>query len=277
MKILTMAEIRAVVRCCHLESKEAERKLSAYQQCHEAVSFLVVGYKAALERHTGVVLNIPNVVAKSGATRAVTRFWNQDAFPDTSLTEEPQFFEAYPITGPSSYTDHRLWQPFADSYRRSMTSLSDVDAQFSKAICGAMGEMVDNIIQHSGVNTTSPATGCSAFFCRGEAHGFMVMDCGRGAYASLKTNPRWSGLTDDESALAAILRNNASSRPGHDWGGGYRQLFKALVDREFTITLWSGDALVTLEADQTRRRDSTKSIEHLPGFAIVVCAKKKAA
>jgi hypothetical protein len=104
-----------------------------------------------------------------------------------------------------------------------------------------------------------------------------VIDSGRGALASLRSNAAWQNLSNETDALDAILTRGASRRAENSFGDGYRELFRAIIDHEFQILLWSGDAQTTVEADHGERRELTRSAPSLSGFAILLVHQNKIA
>jgi hypothetical protein len=115
-----------------------------------------------------------------------------------------------------------------------------------EALLGALGELQDNVYEHSG----RPETGLVAYAVSPDAFEFVAADAGIGVLASLRQNPEFSGLTDSGAALRAAASDGAS-RLGRDSGHGYGigQLFRALANHEGELRFRSGDHALALRGD----------------------------
>lgn len=180
---------------------------------------------------------------------------------------EPRDFEWYFLTyslsegagnnhDNSEEEDELTASYFYQRFKSAMTR-HGFSTQIALAITKTFSEMCDNVFQHSGNSETSPASGLAAYHVQDGWSTYSVADTGRGALASLVTNPKWSELQDEIGALQAVATKKASRR--HDWveGGGFRQVFKALVDFNGLLRLRSGNASLTITGTDTSRNGSS--------------------
>jgi hypothetical protein len=113
-----------------------------------------------------------------------------------------------------------------------------------RRLMGAMGEIRDNVIEHS----EAPATGFVAFRSRLGLFEFTVADDGIGTLASLRTNVQYARLRDEGEALQCAL-TDGESRFGKaaERGTGFSQLFKSLASLNASLRFRSGDHALSIE------------------------------
>lgn len=170
---------------------------------------------------------------------------------------------------PRSNHFHSFQERFKAALRRDGYSV-----QVSFALAGALVEMVENVVQHSGIGRRE-VTGMAGYVVDGGRMSFCVGDAGCGALESLRTNPAWAHLPDSEAALQAVIRDHASRRAGMGHGEGFKQLFKSLVDLNGWVRLRSGDALVELRQDARGRRQTVGDVVPSEGLQLTVtCARR---
>ena len=111
---------------------------------------------------------------------------------------------------------------------------------------GALGELQDNIFEHSG----RPATGLVAYGAGNGAFEFVVADAGRGVLASLRENPEFARLADSGVALR-VAASDGASRYARSTGHGYgiSQLFRALAHHSARLRFRSGDHALRVWGD----------------------------
>jgi hypothetical protein len=125
-----------------------------------------------------------------------------------------------------------------------------VCAGFSRNVAaqlvGAIGEMQDNVYQHS----QSPRTGIIAFRSRSGCFEFVVCDSGIGVLKSLTSCPDFRHVTDHGEALRLALSDGVS-RHGRQSGRGlgYRPLFTGLANLRGALRFRSGDYALTIEGE----------------------------
>ena len=141
------------------------------------------------------------------------------------------------------------------------------DAERAKArLSGAIGEMVDNVLDHSG----EPGSGLIGFCGNEERFELAVGDTGMGVLASLRTNPKFSYLQDEGTAMSvAIQDGNSRHGPVQDRGYGFGTLFRALNTLDAAVRLRSGDyALQTSGRKPGERNTEASQKATLRGFVV---------
>ncbi len=114
----------------------------------------------------------------------------------------------------------------------------------SSGFAGAIGELADNVVQHS----QEPNTGLVAF-CGGRGvFEYVVADSGIGMLASLRAAPEFRSLRDDVEALPLAITSGVSRRGrGSGYGYGYRAVFLPLQAVSGAVRLRSGKAVLQIE------------------------------
>lgn len=135
------------------------------------------------------------------------------------------------------------WASFRVEAHKAVLS-AGFASQTAARLIGAMGEILDNVTEHSQAATT----GLVAFDARSGSFEFAVADIGVGALASLKTNAEYAHLRDDGDALQCAL-TDGESRFGRaaGRGTGFSQLFKSLATLNASLRFRSGDHALTIE------------------------------
>lgn len=167
--------------------------------------------------------------------------------------------------------------PFlCERFKRSLVEHGGYSTSLANGVSGALGEMTDNVLRHSTEREGTPAPGIVGFAVNGPEFEFVVADVGRGALASLRSISAWDGLADARAALDAIVTRGATRRSGEIRGGGFRDLFAALVDLAGEVRLRSDDAAITLDGrgDVTRRIKVHATVPPLEGFQIFVRGRR---
>lgn len=275
MKVLRVKDIGALMRLSSKEQAEIESKVAAYQGCDFALMALLAN-AASVKRikELGKVTRLPKIVQASPLVGVCNSAWDDTKNRRERVDEHGcRSFEAYPILERSSFTNQVYWHPFEARCSRSFSAYSSISRTLADALTGVLSDMVDNIIQHSGQTSTIPSRGVASYFATQTECGFVVCDSGRGALASLKSNLLWSALQSEGDALDAILSKGATRRAENSFGDGYRTLFRAMIDHEFEVVLWSGDAFVSIALEHGERKEVSYSVEPIPGFAIGVSKK----
>jgi len=137
---------------------------------------------------------------------------------------------------------------FKDRLRRAGAS-----SQRAMLCAAAFKEMIDNSHEHADA-TTFPVAGYVVTPVR---WAFVVSDVGRGVPDTMRTNPNYAGLSDQD-AFQFSLRPGISSK-GTDRGFGFAEVFKALVDRSCRLRFrtatvaahWEGENPVDSQLDLT--------------------------
>jgi len=146
---------------------------------------------------------------------------------------------------PSPAADNLFWDQWA-KHAENAAVAAGLPHGLVARLMGALGELQDNVFEHSG----APCTGLVAY---GVAHGtfeFVVADAGRGVLASLRENAEFAHLADSGAALR-VAASDGASRHARDTGHGYGigQLFRALAQDAAELRFRSGDHALRLWGD----------------------------
>jgi len=132
------------------------------------------------------------------------------------------------------------------------------------ALTGALGEMVDNVWQHS--RTEIP--GLVAYEVGWRKLSFAVADIGVGVLDSLRTNPRHQYLTTAMDALETAILPGVSR---HNSGGyGFSTLFQAIAELWGITRLRTGEAVLFFDRKTEQRKRNRYYLPPLPGFQVLV-------
>ena len=187
----------------------------------------------------------------------------------------------YDIHGTRGYEFHALktredltgtdFQLFQERFVRSLKQLG-VPTDLAYAYAGAFAEMIDNVIQHSSMKADR-FNGLAGYHVCPNYFAFGVVDVGRGILSSLTSASAWQHLQTADEALYAAVCDNASRRPGHQYGEGFKELFRSMADRQCRLRFRSDDALLVLK-DAGHQFEATQlSSPPLAGFQMsVVCS-----
>ena len=111
------------------------------------------------------------------------------------------------------------------------------------SLVGALGEMQDNVYEHSG----AAQTGLVAYAVTDRTFEFVVADRGIGVLETLRQNPEYAHLPDAGAALTEAIRPGVSRFPASSGRGqGFIQLCKSMVTDRVELRFRSGDHALTL-------------------------------
>lgn len=148
---------------------------------------------------------------------------------------------------------------------RKAIHLRSGDAQVKGRLCGALQELVDNIMEHSG----APQTGIVGFVGSSDAFEMAIGDSGMGMLTSIRTNPTFAYLTDSGSAMAIGLEDGRSRYGLDDRGYGFGTLFRALNALNATLRFRSGDYALEVNGKSPSLRSARISQKAtLQGFVV---------
>jgi anti-sigma regulatory factor (Ser/Thr protein kinase) len=156
------------------------------------------------------------------------------------------------------------------------TQQAAIGAGFNRGIArqlvAAMGEMHDNIYEHS----HAPHTGLVAFKANHESFEFVISDYGIGVLESLRTCPEYSSIMDHGDALRLALTEGVSrhgKESGH--GNGFRPLFVGLSNLNGFLRFRSGNHALTIDGSNLNLMASKVAEKpYLKGFiASILCYK----
>jgi hypothetical protein len=134
-------------------------------------------------------------------------------------------------------SDAKSWTSFkVEAHKAGLAA--GFSAQTVHRLMGAMGEIVDNVLEHS----QAAPTGFVVFRGRPGCFEYTVADAGVGTLASLRSNPEYAYLQDEGDALQCAL-TEGESRFGKaaGRGSGFSQLFRSLVSLNASLRFRSGD------------------------------------
>lgn len=165
------------------------------------------------------------------------------------------------------------WSYFLDRFRRSLAQRLKLTSSTARALSAALEEMVDNVVEHSGLGDAP--VGVVAYEVGETRFAFAVADVGRGVLTSLRENARNAGVSTDGDALLAAVTRGSSRRAGAD-GTGFANLLRALADMEGRWAFRSGAARLVLEGGGSGDRVVTPSNSpELLGFQLSVEAEPR--
>lgn len=143
--------------------------------------------------------------------------------------------------------------------------------QIAAQFVGAMGELVDNVYEHS----HSPSTGVAVFNVSERGFEFVVADHGIGVLDSLRSCQEYRDISDHGEALKLTLADGVS-RYGSaaKRGYGFRPIFVGLANLSGLLRFRSGDHALIIDG-QTIDRMAAKLAQKsaLGGFMAYVCCK----
>lgn len=156
---------------------------------------------------------------------------------------------------------------------RERMSRSMGQAGFSKdfalALAKVFHEMADNVNQHSlSAACSDELTGLAGYYVADGYVAFCVADLGIGAWGSLGSSRSWGHLKSATEALKAIIVDHASRRDGQGEGDGFKQVLRALADRNAMLRLRSDDASVLLRPRDDQREAAFFSSPQLRGMQV---------
>ncbi len=152
------------------------------------------------------------------------------------------------IAIPSSLGRHPGWTAFVKRAEVSARSVGFPDS-IAAGLAGAIGELADNVVQHS----EAPSSGIATFARSPRKFEYAIGDSGIGMLASLQRANEFHSLSDDLEALPLAITAGVSRR-GRDkgYGYGYRAVFLPLRAAEGTIRLRSGKAVLEIAGIEAR-------------------------
>lgn len=139
-------------------------------------------------------------------------------------------------------TEPKRWTFFLlEAHKAALDS--GFPAQTVSRLIGAIGEIADNVLQHS----EAVPTGFVVYRSRPGSFEFAVADAGIGTLASLRSNPEYGHLADEGDALQCAL-TDGESRFGKaaNRGTGFSTLFRSLVNMNASLRFRSGDHTLSL-------------------------------
>jgi hypothetical protein len=180
----------------------------------------------------------------------------------------------FPLARLDPAADDSHWQQWA-SHAENAAVTSGLTRGLVNGLMGALGELQENVYQHSG----RPETGLVAYAVTNGTFEFVIADAGMGVLASLQQNPEFAHLKDSGEALRVAVSDGVS-RHGRASGRGYGigQLFRALAHDSAELRFRSGDHALRLWGDAPSLRGQFEVAQkaRLDGFIVTVrCAPRR--
>ncbi len=113
----------------------------------------------------------------------------------------------------------------------------------AQGLVGSIRELACNVDEHS----RAPDSGYAVYRVRQQRVELVIADQGIGVLASLRSNPRHSGLRDAGEALGCAIRDGESSLVESGRGYGMSSVFHALAGVNGQVRLRSGDHVLEIE------------------------------
>lgn len=128
-------------------------------------------------------------------------------------------------------------------HAENVAKAKGVPAPLVASLIGAVGEMQDNVYEHSG----AARTGLIAYAVTDRTFEFVVADRGMGVLKTLHQNPQYAHLSDAGVALTQAIRPGVSRFPAVSGRGqGFVQLCRSMVTHRVELRFRSGDHALTL-------------------------------
>ena len=157
------------------------------------------------------------------------------------------------------------WTGFLQGLQRELKQKGFPD-QLSGALTGAVGEMVDNVWQHS--MTSLP--GLAAYQVAHKRLDFGVVDLGIGILRSIRKNPSYHFLNSSMEALQKAILRGVSRFSNQGRGYGFSTLLQSVAELWGFTRLRSSEAVIVFDRRTEKRRRLQKYLPPLPGVQITV-------
>jgi anti-sigma regulatory factor (Ser/Thr protein kinase) len=134
----------------------------------------------------------------------------------------------------------------------------------SRALAGAVGEMLDNVWLHS-----QESQALLAYQIRRRRFAFSVADSGIGILKSLAKNTKYKKLSSSAEAIKEALKPGVSSHEDGT-GLGFSDLLHSLAELWGIVRVRSGEASVVIDRRTEERKKQLRFVPSLPGVHISV-------
>jgi anti-sigma regulatory factor (Ser/Thr protein kinase) len=157
------------------------------------------------------------------------------------------------------------WTKFLQSLQRDLKR-HGFPENLSGALTGAMGEMVDNVWQHS----ESSMPGLAGYEVARRRLNFAVADLGIGILQSIRKNPSYHFLNSSMEALQKAILRGVSRFRDQGRGYGFSTLLQSVAELWGFTRLRSSEAVLVFDRRVEKRRRLQKYLPPLPGVQIAV-------
>jgi hypothetical protein len=159
--------------------------------------------------------------------------------------------------------------PLSGSFFHADPQQKGLNAHVIASLMGAMGEIQDNVYEHSG----APQTGLVAYAVTSNSFEFVVADRGMGVLQTIHQNPRYANIPDSGAAPEEVIKDGVSRFPSETGRGqGFNQLFRALVGQNAELRFRSGNHALTMRptSDALHGEAVLAQVAALHGFTVSV-------
>ena len=164
------------------------------------------------------------------------------------------------------------WHLFLMRFRRSLEN-AGFSTTHALALSKALGEMADNAAQHSGPDEDHPAAAIVGYHVAPGWMSYSVADTGQGVLRSLRSNPKWTGLSSSQDALDAAVQRGATRRIHEPCGHGFSQVHKSIAALNGYLRFRSDDGVLVLDGRSGTFEARFAASPTMNGFQVsVTCA-----
>ena len=231
------------MRLVSVGNPEVFAKIRGSEVSLTACLFLALADREASNAHAGTVASAISSLDLPGLKSAIRCLASTGEQVSPSPFGTPPF-DLYRVNSKADLLFDE-WVLFYDRFYRSAAQGRISPAL--KGVSGVLAEMADNITWHASPVEGQACLGVAGFHVSGDVAAFCVADYGQGFLSSLKREHRWEGLRSEDEALHAVVHRQATSRPGEETGGGFKRLFRSLLDFNGLVILRSGNCTYRLE------------------------------
>lgn len=158
--------------------------------------------------------------------------------------------------------DPLAWTAFIHRSRAGAAN-AGFTADHSAKLIAALGEIYSNVVEHSG----NLSSGYVAYRATSGTFEFVVADRGIGVLHSLRSNPKYIGLSDSGTALELALKQGISRHTAGDRGFGFVPLFVGLANISRVVRFRTGDhAHITRRDASGNITSATRQLANCEGF-----------
>jgi hypothetical protein len=167
-----------------------------------------------------------------------------------------------------AHSSDLFWTRCLRTFQQRLTS-NAFPVGLARGLTGALGEMADNVWQHSSTNKP----GLVGYEVRRKQLAFAVSDVGIGVLESLRMRPEHRHLTTSMDALETAILPGVSR---YDVGGyGFSTLFQAIAELWGITRLRSGEAALLFDRRTENRKRTRYYLPSLPGLQVFVSCRLK--
>jgi hypothetical protein len=207
---------------------------------------LVASRRVQLVRSIGEGRNTAVFEREKCRSRLIRCYWAEDEEPDE-------------------------WYEFCRSLQAAAI-VAGFPTKNAQELVAATRELVSNVFEHS----AAPTTGIVGFATLSNELEIVVADQGIGVLQSLRSSPEFSALRDSGEALQAALTDGTSRfgrSSGH--GGGFRNLFRGLLNLSSSLRFRSGDHALSINGTNPQLEIARIGQKvKLPGFIVCIVCRR---